>query len=170
MWAKSISSKLNIGTQTRKISFHSKSFKKIVKNVFKKLLIIKRDRNMHLFHFYSCSSNWFACHFLVHFLKLFNRFEISMKFCVLVHFPMFSPKILWRSYLYKHFCKLWRKTRNKRLKNWKTSWNSILHPSQSLCYFLFFKKVKFVVPYLWTGFLLLPVMPVGSARGKNCRF
>ncbi len=55
MWAKSISTKFNADF---------KSVKKNCKKCFKKLLIIKCDRKMHLFHFYSCSSNWFACNFL----------------------------------------------------------------------------------------------------------
>jgi hypothetical protein len=75
-----------MGTQTRKISFHSKSFKKVVYNV-QKSYYLKRDRIMHLFQFIYVRQIGLLVSFLVHFLKLLTGSEILRVFehCSIFH-------------------------------------------------------------------------------------
>ncbi len=82
--------------------------------------------------------------FLWIFVKIFNRFEISMKFCVFLYLFWFFPK--------NFFFKLWsqtRKTRRQKSKNLlsKCVLEFNFAPIKGSVLLIFFKKVKFVVPY-----------------------
>ncbi len=138
--------------KTQNFTLISNPLKKCWKNVQKKLLVKNVMEKCTFFTFTHVRQTCFAYNFFCAFFhNFFNRVEISVKFCVFWHLFEFFQKKFFLGHI-STFFKLWRQTRKKRLKKSKNVFSKCVldfnfAPIKASVFFIFKKKVKFVVPY-----------------------